>query len=56
VDAKIITETARATLEGTIPFPDVVQRLLATGVEYYNVNRNQLEKLKAVPHHTSAQS
>ena len=38
MDTKIVRETARATLDGTISFPDVVQRLIATGVEYYHVD------------------
>jgi uncharacterized protein YbcV (DUF1398 family) len=38
MDTKIVTETARATLDGTISFPDVVRQLLATGVEYYHVD------------------
>jgi uncharacterized protein YbcV (DUF1398 family) len=38
MDSKIIAEAARATLDGSIPFPEVVRRLLATGVEYYHVD------------------
>jgi uncharacterized protein YbcV (DUF1398 family) len=44
MDTKIIVETARATLAGTIPFPDVVSRLMATGVEYYHVDYVALRK------------
>jgi uncharacterized protein YbcV (DUF1398 family) len=38
MDTRIVTETARATLDGTISFSEVVSRLLATGVEYYHVD------------------
>ena len=38
MDAEIITEAARATLDGSIPFPEVVRRLIETGVEYYHVD------------------
>jgi uncharacterized protein YbcV (DUF1398 family) len=38
MNAEIVTEAARATLAGTIPFPEVVSRLLATGVEYYHAD------------------
>jgi uncharacterized protein YbcV (DUF1398 family) len=36
--SEIITEAARATLSGSIPFPEVVRRLIETGVEYYHVD------------------
>jgi uncharacterized protein YbcV (DUF1398 family) len=38
MDTRIITDTAQATLAGTIAFPEVVGRLLETGVEYYHVD------------------
>jgi uncharacterized protein YbcV (DUF1398 family) len=38
MDTQIITEAARATLDGSIRFPDVVRRLIETGVEYYHVD------------------
>jgi uncharacterized protein YbcV (DUF1398 family) len=38
MDSKIVTEAARATLDGSIPFPEVVRRLMETGVEYYHVD------------------
>lgn len=38
MNTEIINETARATLAGTISFPEVVGKLLATGVEYYQVD------------------
>jgi uncharacterized protein YbcV (DUF1398 family) len=34
----IVSEAARATLDGSIPFPEVVRRLIETGVEYYHVD------------------
>jgi uncharacterized protein YbcV (DUF1398 family) len=33
-----ITEAARATLAGTLPFPEIVAKLIAAGVEYYHVD------------------
>ena len=38
MNATIVTEAARATLDGSIPFPEVVRRLIETGVEYYHVD------------------
>lgn len=38
MNAIIITETARKTLDGTLSFPEVVGQLLAAGVEYYQVD------------------
>lgn len=38
MNAKIITETARKTLDGVISFPEVVGQLLTAGVEYYHVD------------------
>jgi uncharacterized protein YbcV (DUF1398 family) len=38
MNTEIITRTARATLAGSISFPEVVQQLLAAGVEYYQVD------------------
>jgi uncharacterized protein YbcV (DUF1398 family) len=38
MDTKIIFETARATLAGTMSFPEVVKQLIATDVEYYHVD------------------
>ena len=37
MNTEIIASTTRATLAGTISFPDVVAALMATGVEYYHV-------------------
>lgn len=44
MDTKIVTEAARATLDGSIPFPEVVYRLIETGVEYYHVDYVALQK------------
>lgn len=38
MDSRIIREAARATLDGTLPFPAVVGRLIEAGVEYYHVD------------------
>ncbi len=38
MNTEIVTEAARATLDGSIPFPEVVRRLTETGVEYYHVD------------------
>jgi len=44
MESKIVAEAARATLDGSIPFPEVVLRLLETGVEYYRVDYVALNK------------
>jgi len=44
MDSKIVAEAARATLDGSIPFPEVVRRLMETGVEYYHVDYVALQK------------
>jgi hypothetical protein len=33
-----ITEAAQATLAGTLPFPEIVAKLMSAGVEYYHVD------------------
>lgn len=38
MNQEIVLETARRTVAGTISFPEVVQQLIATGVEYYHVD------------------
>ncbi len=38
MESNIVAEAARATLDGSIPFPEVVRRLVETGVEYYHVD------------------
>jgi uncharacterized protein YbcV (DUF1398 family) len=44
MDTKIVAEVARATLGGTLSFPDVVRQLLVTGVEYYHVDYVAMRK------------
>lgn len=44
MNTEIVTEAARATLAGSIPFPEVVRRLIETGVEYYHVDYIALRK------------
>ena len=44
MNTKIITETARRTLDGTMSFPEVVGQLLAAEVEYYHVDYVGLRK------------
>ena len=44
MNTKIITETARKTLEGTLSFPEVVSQLVAAGVEYYHVDYVAMRK------------
>jgi len=44
MNTEIVTATARATLDGSIPFPEVVRRLIETGVEYYHVDYAALRK------------
>jgi uncharacterized protein YbcV (DUF1398 family) len=38
MQSEAVAEAARATLNGSIPFPEVVRRLIETGVEYYHVD------------------
>jgi hypothetical protein len=38
MDTRAVLEAADATLDGTLPFPEVVARLIAAGVEYYHVD------------------
>lgn len=44
MNTEIVAEAARATLAGTLPFPEVVRRLIETGVEYYHVDYVVLHK------------
>jgi len=44
MESKIVAEAARATLDGSIPFPEVVRRLIETGVECYHVDYVALQK------------
>lgn len=43
MDSHTVAQAARATLDGSIPFPEVVGRLLQTGVESYHVDYMALE-------------
>ena len=38
MNSKIVAEAARAALDGRLPFPEIVRRLIETGVEYYHVD------------------
>ena len=44
MNTEIVSEAARATLDGSIPFPEVVRRLIGAGVEYYHVDYVALQK------------
>lgn len=44
MNTEIVTEVARATLSGSIAFPEVVRKLMETGVEYYQVDYVALRK------------
>lgn len=44
MDSQIIIDTARATLAGTLSFPEMVGTLLAEGVEYYHVDYVAMRK------------
>ena len=43
MDANIITNTAKASHNGSISFPDAVGKLIAAGVEYYHVEYYHVE-------------
>ena len=38
MDADAVTALANTTLEGSLPFPQIVGELIAQGVEYYHVD------------------
>ena len=38
MDADVVTSLAKATLDGSMPFPQIVGKLIAEGVEYYHVD------------------
>ena len=38
MDTQVVFDASRATLAGTAPFPEIVRRLVETGVEYYHVD------------------
>lgn len=38
MDADAVSSLAKATLDGSMPFPEIVGKLIAQGVEYYHVD------------------
>jgi uncharacterized protein YbcV (DUF1398 family) len=38
MNADVVTSLAKATLDGAMPFPEIVGKLIAEGVEYYHVD------------------
>lgn len=44
MNTQIVGEAARATLAGTMPFPEIVGNLIGAGVEYYHVDYVTLRK------------
>lgn len=38
MDANVVSSLAKATLDGSMPFPKIVGKLIAEGVEYYHVD------------------
>jgi uncharacterized protein YbcV (DUF1398 family) len=44
MNTEIVAKTARATLDGTMAFPEVVSQFVAAGVEYYHVDYVGLRK------------
>jgi uncharacterized protein YbcV (DUF1398 family) len=44
MNTELIVEAARATLAGTLPFPEIVAKLIAAGVEYYHVDYAAMRK------------
>ena len=44
MNTEIVSQAARATIDGSIPFPEVVRRLIETGVKYYHVDYVALRK------------
>lgn len=38
MDTDAVTSLAKATLDGSLPFPEIVGELIAQGVEYYHVD------------------
>jgi uncharacterized protein YbcV (DUF1398 family) len=43
MNANSVRELAQATLSGALAFPDIVERLIAEGVEYYHVDYVRLQ-------------
>ncbi|MBL9154783.1 MAG: DUF1398 family protein [Verrucomicrobiales bacterium] len=44
MNAQIVSEASKATLAGTMPFPEIVGKLIEVGVEYYHVDYVTLRK------------
>jgi uncharacterized protein YbcV (DUF1398 family) len=44
MDTELVLEAAHATLAGTAPFPEIVAKLVAAGVEYYYVDYALMRK------------
>ena len=44
MNSESVAEAARATLDGSMPFPEVVRKLIEAGVEYYHVDYVALQK------------
>ncbi len=44
MNSEVVIDVSEATLAGRISFPEVVRRLLETGVEYYHVDYAALRK------------
>ena len=44
MNTDVVVTAARATLDGSLPFPEVVSRLLEAGVESYQVDYIALQK------------
>jgi uncharacterized protein YbcV (DUF1398 family) len=38
MNTMVVQEAAQATLAGTMPFPQIVTKLIEAGVEYYHVD------------------
>lgn len=38
MNSKLVLDAARASLTGSLPFPEIVRHLIAAGVEYYHVD------------------
>jgi hypothetical protein len=49
MDANYITRLAKATLDGSMPFPEIVGKLIANGVEYYHVDYQLAHSLSTAP-------
>lgn len=44
MNTETVAEAARAALDGSVPFPEIVRKLIETGVEYYHVDYVALQK------------